>query len=168
MKPVTPSQFDSTAEAKKILILNMTRLSIQFVSFLVNKSPGNITTKQGDKRLPLELWREILTLAETDSKCGNYWLVQAQSMEEHGTQRTLVCAEITEWNKCGLLQDWIAVYEYQLYLDYPGKGPEPRRPFVLPEAGDQDSTVKVNESLLSPENEVLFSDLSPCHCTRIM
>jgi hypothetical protein len=159
MRSVTPSQLDSIVERKEICILSTTWLTIQFVSSLVNRSPGSIATKQGNKRLPLELWREIIAWAEMDLKSGDYCLVQVQCLEEHGAKRILSCAKITEWTQCGLLKTKDAADQYREYLDCPGEGDDPIRPFVLPDTSNSDSLIKIKESLLGPGNEILFSDL---------
>ncbi|RSL76627.1 hypothetical protein CEP51_009798 [Fusarium floridanum] len=182
MRPVTPSKLDDIVGRKEICILSATWFTIQFVSSLVNHSPGNIATKQGNKRLPLELWREIIAWAEMDLKSGNYCLVQVQSLVEHGAKRVLSCAKITEWNRCGLLKTEDAADEYRKYLRCPGEGDDPKRPFVLPDTKNLDSLIKIEESLLGPENEILFTELevydvlswiedgdcSFCECARWM
>ncbi|KAM6509753.1 hypothetical protein FALCPG4_017401 [Fusarium falciforme] len=134
MRPVTPSRLDSIVERKEVCLLNLTRFTIQFVTSLVNHSPGSIATKQGNKRLPLELWWDIIAWAETDPRHHTYCLAQAQFLEEYGAQRTLVCAEILEWDLCGLLETDDARNEYNAYLNRPGDGYDPKRPFVLPDA----------------------------------
>ncbi|UPK95712.1 hypothetical protein LCI18_006647 [Fusarium solani-melongenae] len=156
MRPVTPSRLDSVVERKEVCILSTTWFTIQFVSSLINHSPGNIATKQGNKRLPLELWREIIAWAEMDLKSGNYCLVQVHRLEERGAKRILSCAKITEWNRCGLLESEDAADEYRKHLRFPGEGDEPKRPFVLADTSNSDSLIRIEESLLLPENEILF------------
>ncbi|RSL40768.1 hypothetical protein CEP54_016027 [Fusarium duplospermum] len=138
----------------------MTRLTVDFVSCLVNHSPGNIATKQGNKQLPLELWRMIIAWVEMNSELDNYYcLAQVRSLEEHGAERILSCAKITEWNRCGILKTENAADEYREYLRCPGEGDDPKRPFVLPDTKNSDSLIKIRESLLGPVDKVLFSDL---------
>ncbi|RSL44893.1 hypothetical protein CEP53_011004 [Fusarium sp. AF-6] len=127
MRSVTLSELESIVERKEICILNMTRLSVHFVSSLVNHSPGNIATKQDSKQLPLELWREIIAWVEMDLKSSNYFLVQVQSLEEHGASRILSCAKIIERNRCGLLELEDDVDEYRKYLRCPGEGDDPKQ-----------------------------------------
>ncbi|KAK7425127.1 hypothetical protein QQX98_000041 [Neonectria punicea] len=160
MIPVNPSRLDSIVKRKEICLLNQTRFTIHFVSSLVNHSPRNIATKQGNKQLPLELWREIVAWAETDPRHHTYCLVQAQFLEEHGAQRIVVCAEIPERDTCGLLETDGARNEYHAYLQRPGEGHDPKRPFVLPDANNQDSLIKIKDSLLGPDSEILFRALS--------
>lgn len=160
MRPVTPSRLDGILERKEVCLLNLTRFTIQFVTNLVNQSPGNITTKQGNKQLPLELWWDILAWAEMDPRYHTYSLVQAQFLEEHGTQRSLVCAEIPEWNTCGLLEEEDARVEYNAYLNRPGEGDDPNRPFHLPDASNQHSIIKIKDSLMGPDSEILFRGIS--------
>lgn len=160
MRPVTPSRLDSIVERKEVCLLNLTRFTIQFVTFLVNDSAGNIATKQGNKRLPLELWWDIIAWTATDPRHHTYCLVQAQFLEEHGAQRTLVCAKILEWDLCGLLETDGARNEYNAYLNRPGEGHDPKRPFVLPDANNQHSLIKIKDSLMGPDSEILFRDIS--------
>ncbi|KAI8712723.1 hypothetical protein NCS52_01371100 [Fusarium sp. LHS14.1] len=161
MKQVTISQLDTIVKRNEVCLLDMTHLTIQFVKRLVNHSPGNIATKQGNKRLPLEMWWEILAWAEmTDPNHHTYRLVQALSLEEHGTQRILACAKIPKWNPCGLLETEEACNKYRACLKRPGKGQNPNRPFVLPDTNNQDSLIKIKDSLTGRDSKILFRALS--------
>ncbi|KAF4955642.1 hypothetical protein FSARC_11790 [Fusarium sarcochroum] len=94
-----------------------------------------------------------------DPKSDIYCLVQARSMEPHGAGHMLSCARITEWNQCGLLETDEATDEYRNYLRHPGEGHDRKRPFNLPDTTNSDTLIMIKESLLCPENEILFCRL---------
>lgn len=162
MIPVPPRDIDGTpylsgvVSENSVCILNLTSLAVDYVNSLVNHSPGNVATKQGNKRLPLELWKMIIDWAEMDPKRDNYCLVQVLSLEQHGVTRTLACAKITEWNRCGDLKTDKAASEYCNYLRRPGEEHDPRRPFILPDTTNSDSLITVK---LRPGKNVLFCRL---------
>ncbi|KAH6871426.1 hypothetical protein B0T10DRAFT_611258 [Thelonectria olida] len=103
MRPASRSSLDWRVEKKSILMLDITRLYLNYVESAV---PANIFSKQGYKRLPLETWRDILDLAAQDDNSHTYCLVQPRSLEQSKTgSTTLLCAEVTERNTCGSLKD---------------------------------------------------------------
>ncbi|KAJ3540544.1 hypothetical protein NM208_g5018 [Fusarium decemcellulare] len=164
MIPVRPSHLRKAhwrglVSNNSVCILNLTRLTVPYVNSLVKHSPGNIATKRGNKKLPLELWNMIIDWAEMDPKSDSYCLVQARSLEHDRAELMLSCAKITEWNRCGYLETERAADKYYNYLHCPGEGHDPKRPFVLPDTTNSDSLISIKESLLCSENEIIFCGL---------
>jgi hypothetical protein len=133
MRPVSSSRLDSRVRKKSILMLDITRLSVNYIE---NAAPGNISSKQGSKYLPLEIWLEILDLAVQDDNSHKYRLVQPRSIEHSKAgPTTLICAEVPEWDTCGLLEDPTIVWNYEYYLARPHtcRPDVGDRPFNLPD-----------------------------------
>ncbi|RSL62811.1 hypothetical protein CEP53_004612 [Fusarium sp. AF-6] len=156
MRPIDSSELDELIQRKPILMLDLDRLTINFIDNIVRQSPGHITTKQGNKRLPLEIWLEILEWAKLWYR---HALMQPQGLDD-GSTNTLICFEIPEWEACGQLEDDSAVRNYQYYLDRPGDGPDDDRPFLLPQTLDNILTYKVPITALNKDDRMLYGDLT--------
>ncbi|RSL99005.1 hypothetical protein CEP52_009996 [Fusarium oligoseptatum] len=145
MRPIDNSDLNELLQRKPILMLDAIGLTINFIETLVRRSPSLITTNNGKKTLPLELWLEIL-------EWTRLWrwplLVQPQSLEE-GSIDALVCASIPKWTRCGYLAD-----------DRGIKGPKPQRPFLLPHAPTEASIFKVPITALGQESKLLYGGLT--------
>lgn len=156
MRPINDSELDELIQRKPILMLDIDRLTINFIDNIVRQSPARIRTKQGNKTLPLEIWLEILEWAKLWSL---HALVQPQGLED-GSTNTLICAAIPEWNACGQLEYGWEVENYEYYLDQPGDGPDDDRPFPLPQTLEKVSTYKVPITALNQDDRMLCGDLT--------
>ncbi|KAM5377527.1 hypothetical protein ACJZ2D_004896 [Fusarium nematophilum] len=165
MKPVTLSRLDSLFEHKPVLLLDIARLSINLINSSVNRSPGSISSKPGNKQLPLEIWLMILAFAAEKPKLVRFNLVQPQSLEHSNGASTLVCARIPGWDACGMLEGLESVWNYEYYLQRPNgshnfdfeknKG---TRPFDLPTAnnGDVATIFRIPTAVLERDSQMLF------------
>ncbi|KAH8685140.1 hypothetical protein BGZ61DRAFT_454981 [Ilyonectria robusta] len=158
MRPVTCSSLDSRVEKKSILMLDATLLYLNYIEGVV---PASISSKQGNKQLPLEIWRNILDLAARDNNSHQYFLVQPQSLEQSKAEfTTLICAAIPKWKRCGSLTEVNLVYEYEYYLARPHgclqDGGE--RPFILP--GDEATPTVFRIPTVALDKKILFEKLT--------
>ncbi|KAK7409162.1 hypothetical protein QQX98_008655 [Neonectria punicea] len=156
MRPLNRCSLDHRVEKKSILMLDLTRLYLNYVENVV---PANISSKQGNKRLPLEIWHIILEMAAQHDKSHIYTLVQPQSLEQsNGGPTTLLCAEIPEWNRCGDLEDPTVVWYYGYYLTNPYGSPEGGgdRPFRLPD--DESAVFRIPTAAL--DKKILFEKVT--------
>ncbi|KAK7427757.1 hypothetical protein QQZ08_005695 [Neonectria magnoliae] len=156
MRPVSLCSLDHRVEKKSILMLNITRLYLNYVESVV---PANISSKQGNKRLPLEIWHIIFEMAALNDKSHSYTLVQPQSLKQSKAGfTTLLCAEIPEWNTCGNLEDPHLVWYYEHYLTNPYSCPEGGgdRPFRLPD--NESAVFRIPTAAL--DKKILFEKLA--------
>ncbi|KAF5008444.1 hypothetical protein FDECE_5276 [Fusarium decemcellulare] len=166
MRPVKLTRLEKLITAGTILILDETRLTIYYVNDIVCRCPGNITSKQGNKWLPLELWLEILDWAEFDINSHEHYLVQAQRIEPDGIEPTLVCTDIFDWETCGEIVAGCYAHDYEQYLEQPE---EPhtkfqlKNPLVLkdPNGGNAPIT-RIPLRFLQPGHEILFFQVEVC------
>ncbi|KAH6975225.1 hypothetical protein BKA56DRAFT_733534 [Ilyonectria sp. MPI-CAGE-AT-0026] len=158
MRPVTCSSLDSRVEEKSILILDATLLYLNYIEGIV---PAGVSSKQGNKRLPLEIWRNILDFAVGDNNSHTYFLVQPQSLEQSKAgSTTLICAAIPKWNRCGSLTEANLVYEYEYYLARPHDCLQDggARPFSLP--SDEATPLMFRVPTAALDKEILFEELT--------
>lgn len=158
MRPVSCSSLDSRVEKKSILMLDVTLLYLNYIESVV---PAKISSKQGNKRLPLELWCNILDLAARDNNSHKYFLVQPRSLEQSKAgSTTLICAAIPEWNQCGSLTELNLVYDYEYYLARPHSCPQDggERPFSLP--SDEETAVMFRIPTAALDKTILFERLT--------
>lgn len=158
MRPVTRSSLDRRVEKKSILMLDATLLYLNYIEGVV---PASISSKQGNKQLPLEIWRNIIDLAARDNNSHEYFLVQPQSLEQSKAgSTTLICAAIPKWNRCGSLTEANLVYEYEYYLARPHGCSEDgsERPFSLP--SDEASPIMFRIPTAALDKKILFERLT--------
>lgn len=159
MKPVRYTHLATLVNTKPILILNKTALAANFIDTVVRRSPNNIATTQGGKRLPLELWLDILGFASCDPNSHEYCLVQPQSIE----QGILVCTLVGQERRvrCGELESSHSVAQYEYFLANPDPL-DPEQPFdtqAFPAADDK-HLVKVPTATLGSTIKTLFMDVT--------
>ncbi|KAM0414598.1 hypothetical protein ACHAPT_013559 [Fusarium lateritium] len=171
MRPVltTDSEFAQLVKFQPVLMLDKTAVGPAFVDSIVSRSPGLITSKQGHKHLPLELWSLILDFADRipheryrghKNKHG-YSLVVPQSLETdaHGG-RTLVCKKIRRWQQFGQLKENIYADCYDVYLARSHLQMQAvKNPFHDLRACDG-AIVKIPAVYLEPRIKMLFVELA--------
>lgn len=158
MRPVSCSSLDSRVEKKGILMLDVTLLFLNYIESVV---PANISSKQGNKQLPLEIWRNIIDLAARDNNSHIYFLVQPRSLEQSKAgSTTLICTGVPKWKRCGSLTNFNLVWNYEYYLARPHGCPQGGgdRPFILP--GDEATVVVFRIPTTALEKKILFERLT--------
>lgn len=158
MRPVCCSSLDSRVEKKSILMLDVTLL---YLNYIESVGPAKISSKQGNKQLPLEIWCTILDLAARDNNSHRYFLVQPRSLERSKAgSTTLLCAGVPEWNQCGSLTDVNLVCDYEDYLARPHGCPQGggERPFSLP--SDEATAFMFRIPTAALDKKILFERLT--------
>ncbi|KAJ3530009.1 hypothetical protein NM208_g4336 [Fusarium decemcellulare] len=160
MHPVDVTGLKKLITAGTVLILDKTRLTISYVNHKVRRCPRNITSKQGNTSLPLELWLHILDWAEFDVNSHQYALVQARCIEAGETGPTIVCRHVHTWDPCRNIESGCDVPEYELYLEEPeGQHIDLalKNPLVLLNPNGNNPVTKVPLKALQPGHAILYS-----------
>ncbi|KAG5750266.1 hypothetical protein H9Q70_007085 [Fusarium xylarioides] len=118
MKAVESNDLESLVKLNSILISNIDCWGASYLRNILSHGPTHITTKQGNKTLPTELWLEILDLTEIRINKNTYKLVYGIEITQKSTngstiEPTLICNVLEEWKECGELGggDHVEVYE---------------------------------------------------------
>ncbi|KAF5530390.1 hypothetical protein FPHYL_14086 [Fusarium phyllophilum] len=132
MKPVESKDLDSLVKLNSIVIFDIDCWGASYLRNILSHGPSHITTKQGNKTLPTELWLEILELTEIDVDENTYKLVYGieltrKSANGSRIEPTLICNVLEEWKKCGQLRDGCHVRVYEKCLKDPSYEIDPQK-----------------------------------------
>jgi len=118
MKPVEAKNLDILVKLISILMFNIDCWGASYLRSILSHGSTHITTKQGNRTLPAELWHEILDLTELRIDENTYKLVYGIEIKDKSTsgsriEPTLICNVLGEWKECGELGggDHVEVYE---------------------------------------------------------
>lgn len=127
MIPVTLDIIDQLIERPPVLMLDRNSIGVAYVDFLVRLSPRHITSKDGHKYLPLELWLMILEFAQAapqsrfrglDRK-GTCDLVIPLALGVNTNGIPTVSCQLLSRPQFGLLKHWDLARLYRHYLKRP-------------------------------------------------
>lgn len=88
MRFVPESWVGDMLEHRPLLLLNETRHGLSLIDYLVHRHPSLVTSKQGGKALPLELWDMIIAAALEEPRKDKYALVRPRAALVDGA---LIC-----------------------------------------------------------------------------
>ncbi|KAM0426537.1 hypothetical protein ACHAPT_008229 [Fusarium lateritium] len=169
MIPVTVDTLIQFTRLRPVLMLDWVSMGIAYVDFLVRRSPQRITSKQGHKHLPLELWFMILTFAQPApqehfrgaDRRGNCDLVIPHSLGVNANgEQTLFCL-LPSRSRFGQLESWHPAMLYGHYLERPHlvQISGVRNPFGDP-ATRQNVLVEIPVKCLMSKIKILFDELT--------
>lgn len=132
MKPMKTQDLDSLVKLKSILVFSVDCWSASYLRNVLTHGSTHITTKQGNKTLPTELWIDILDLAELYVYKNTYKLVYGidislKSTNGDRTEPTLICNALEEWKECGELTNGDLVNVYEKCLTDPAYEIDPEK-----------------------------------------
>lgn len=114
MRPVISTKtalIEKLVRDKPMLLLNKTRFSFSFICSIVYQSPNLISTREGKKTLPMELWLMIIDFALQDENEDDFTLARPRDLQpstdgaDHEGQ-VLICDEYEHHTECnGLAVD---------------------------------------------------------------
>ncbi|KAF5251274.1 hypothetical protein FANTH_3566 [Fusarium anthophilum] len=124
MFPVQSQDLEGLVKLNSILILDVDWWGASYLRNIVAHGSAHITTKQGNKILPPELWLDIIDRVESYVDGNTYKPVYGVkltpgSMDASGTESALVCNVLEEWTKCGDLTGGNRVNAYEKCLHDP-------------------------------------------------
>ncbi|KAF5611574.1 uncharacterized protein FSUBG_2011 [Fusarium subglutinans] len=110
MKPVESQDLESLVKLNSILIFDIDCWGASYIRNIISHGPSHITTKQGNKTLPTELWLEILDLTEITVDENTYKLVYGielthKSANGSRIEPTLICNVLDQIKECSELGD---------------------------------------------------------------
>ncbi|VUC35603.1 unnamed protein product [Clonostachys rosea] len=111
MKPVYPRHVKHLLAEKSTLIFNKSRVGLGFIERFVHRSPELVTTKQGHKKLPLELWDLIFKFATSDFRGDECYLVLPKRLHVFNQDEVVIVCERVQpfdpvgdlWSFCHIL-----------------------------------------------------------------
>ncbi|KAM0559841.1 hypothetical protein ACHAPJ_003789 [Fusarium lateritium] len=161
MIPVVANEADQLVEWKPLLLLNKSHLGSAFVHSIIACSPNHITSKSG-KRLPVELWLDILDFATIKCETDLYTLVQPHYIRtNYNGDKDLVCRKIREWEAFGYLQDNDHFFAAEFFLAKPDRLLFSHdNPFGLPETRQYGLSVTIPIDMLACGTEFLYVKLT--------
>ncbi|KAL9570337.1 hypothetical protein ACKAV7_005543 [Fusarium commune] len=172
MKPVKTQDVESLVELNSILILNVDRWGASYLRNILAHGSPHITTEQGNKTLPTELWLDILDLAELYVDKNTYKLIYGieislKSTNGNRTEPTLICNVLEEWKECGELTNGDLVNVYEKCLKDPAYeiNPENDRveenlePFFTITKAAREDAFTIPVSHLRFQGDFLFHDI---------
>ncbi|SCV45759.1 uncharacterized protein FFB14_08843 [Fusarium fujikuroi] len=118
MKPVESKDLESLMQLNSILIFSIDCWGASYLRNILSHGPKHITTKQGNKTLPTELWLEILGLTEICISEITYKLVYGIEITHKSTNGSriepiLICNVLEERKECGKLRGGDHVEAYK-------------------------------------------------------
>ncbi|KAF4442243.1 hypothetical protein F53441_11805 [Fusarium austroafricanum] len=174
MRPVKVTDLEVLLNRNSILILDVTNWAVGFIRQIISHSPGCISTKTGNKTLPIELWLQIISYAEYDENLHVYRPVYPIKMgttqfDGSETKPALTCNLLQEWRRCGRIWDGTERYHYERCLNNPSYDPltgdrtynpeeDFKRPFEISKTPKED-TFSIPVSHLDFENKILFRNI---------
>ncbi|KAF5622976.1 hypothetical protein F52700_10288 [Fusarium sp. NRRL 52700] len=121
MLPVKFQDLEDLVKLNSILILDVDCWGTSYLRNILAHGSAHITTKQGNKSLPTELWLDIIDRVEDRINKNTYKPVYGVaitpgSTNGSGTESALVCNVLEKWNKCGNLTGGNRIYGYNSLL----------------------------------------------------
>ncbi|KAG8667491.1 hypothetical protein FPOAC2_12656 [Fusarium poae] len=117
MYPVKSEDLETLVEQNTILFLDMNSWPAGYVRRVIERSPSYITTKDGNKTLPAELWYMILSFLEEHQ----YWPVYPVKMssvqlDHENREPAFICNIVTDWRRFGSVENPNDLHDYENYL----------------------------------------------------
>lgn len=139
MLPVESKDLERLVKLNSILILDVDCWGASYLRNMLAHGSANITTKQGNKTLPPELWLDIIELVEYYIDENTYKPVYGVAITPgspngspngNGTESSLVCNVLEEWTKCGDLTDGNMINAYDRCLHKPYYKLDPEKDWI--------------------------------------
>ncbi|KAF9769891.1 hypothetical protein IL306_012617 [Fusarium sp. DS 682] len=163
MKPVESKDVEDLVNLNSILILDVDCWVASYLRNVVARSPTHITTKQGNKTLPAELWLDILERVEFYIDENTYKPVYPIEMTPRaangsGTEPTMICNVLKDWKSCGKLKFGSKVVVYEKCLRDPSYKMDPEKDDVDDEVEPYFSITKTiqDDALSIPMSHLSF------------
>ncbi|KAF4470836.1 cmgc kinase [Fusarium albosuccineum] len=156
MWPVQLEELNIIVNQGSVLVVDLYRMSTLFIESVVRRHPNNISSRTGNKQLPLEIWFQII---EWVNMWRQYTLVQPQHIDESGPTSTLVCIRLKEWNTCGNIPNVETLHEYEWHLRSPNSHPAAKRPFTVKGIDQPGSILRVPIAYIQPGHNFLLSHI---------
>ncbi|KAL3595707.1 hypothetical protein FPOAC2_10062 [Fusarium poae] len=126
MKPVKRSDLEGLADARSMLILDITSWGLSFIYETISHNPSHITSKTGNKTFPTEIWLEIISYAKAERHDHAYKAVypveiQSIQMDRGQTEPALVCKGLEEWRLCKMFRGEDCIEAYEKYINKPSR-----------------------------------------------
>ncbi|KAF4948911.1 hypothetical protein FGADI_9195 [Fusarium gaditjirri] len=166
------SDVASLVELNSILVLNFDRWGTSYLRNILAHGSHHITTKQGCKSLPTELWLDILDLTELYANKNTYKLVYGidmslKSTNGNRTKPTLICNVLEDWKECEELKSGDHVNVYEKCLKDPAYKIDPEtdgveedlEPFFTITKTAREDAFTIPVSHLSFQRDFLFQDI---------
>ncbi|KAF5687286.1 hypothetical protein FCIRC_2415 [Fusarium circinatum] len=136
MFPVESQDLEGLVKLNSILILDVDWWGASYLrNILAQGGSAHITTKQGNRTLPPELWLDIIDRVESyldENTYKPFYCVEMtpKSMDGSGTESALVCNVLEEWTKCGDLTDGNRINAYEKCLHDPSYKLDPEKDWI--------------------------------------
>ncbi|KAF5711075.1 hypothetical protein FMUND_9225 [Fusarium mundagurra] len=136
MLPVESEDLERLVKLNSILILDIDCWGASYLRNILAHGSAHITTKQGNKTLPPELWLDILDQVEYYIDEDTYKPVYGVAITSgstnggSGTESALVCNVLEEWKKCGDLTDGNRINAYNRCLRNPSYKLDPEKDWI--------------------------------------
>ncbi|KAF5599298.1 hypothetical protein FPANT_3581 [Fusarium pseudoanthophilum] len=132
MLPVESKDLERLVKFNSILILDVDCWGVSYLRNILAHGSAHITTKQGNKTLPPELWLDILDRVEYYIDENTYKPVYGVaitpgSTNGSGTESALVCNVLENWRKCGDITYGNMVSLYHRCIDIPSYKLDPKK-----------------------------------------
>ncbi|KAF5543906.1 hypothetical protein FMEXI_6840 [Fusarium mexicanum] len=170
MKPVETEDLESLVKLNSILIFDIDRWGASYLRNILSHGPSHITTKQGNKTLPTELWLEILDLTEITVNENTYKLVYGIESTHKSTngsriEPTLICNVLDERKGCTELRDGYDVWLFEKCLrdpsftDIRGRQDKEPFPFLRITKSARENAFSISVSHLRFQEDFLFHNI---------
>jgi hypothetical protein len=151
---VESQYLEGPVKLNSILILDVDCWVVTYLRNILAHGSTHITTKQGNKTLPTEIWLDILDLAELYVDENTYKPVYGiemnpRSTNNSGTGSALVCNVLEERKKCGELEGGNRVNAYDKCLQDPSYKLDPENDDI-----DEDEEYYFRVSKLANNNAI--------------
>lgn len=165
MIPVTLDSLNEIIQRTRVLILDKSSIGVAYVDSLTRLSPQRITSKEGHKQLPLELWVRILAFAQAApqqhfrgrDRRGTCELVIPHSLGGNANGVATLSCQPLRGSQFGLLKNCDLARLYKHYLKRPhSQLSEAKNPFRGPQTL-QTTLVEIPVGFLASRIPTLFS-----------
>ncbi|KAF5675149.1 cuticle-degrading protease [Fusarium denticulatum] len=167
MKPVESKDLEKLVKLNSILIFDIDCWGASYLRNILSHGPSHITTKQGNKTLPTELWLGILDLTKLHVDENTYKLVYGieithKSANGDMIEPTLICNVLDERKGCKELRDGYGVWLFEKCLrdpsfkDVRGRQDKKRFPFLRITKSARENTFSIPVSHLRFQEDFLF------------